>query len=44
MRRFIPVQELVPGGELRDLWLRHGSLHEQLVQLYVAEMAIALGN
>ncbi|XP_043205340.1 serine/threonine-protein kinase S6KL-like [Amphibalanus amphitrite] len=36
------LQELVPGGELRDLWLRHGSLHEQLVQLYVAEMAIAL--
>lgn len=36
------LQELVSGGELRDLLLRRGSLHEELVQLYVAELATAL--
>ncbi|XP_037076774.1 serine/threonine-protein kinase S6KL-like [Pollicipes pollicipes] len=41
-KQLFVLQELVPGGELRDLWMRHGSLHEQLVQLYVAELATAL--
>jgi hypothetical protein len=32
------------GGELLALWQKYGTLPQQLVKIYVAELALVLGN
>ena len=36
--------DYVPGGELFALWKKHGAFSENLVKVYIAELALVLGN
>ena len=38
------AMDYVPGGELFALWKKHGAFSENLVKVYVAELALVLGN
>lgn len=38
------VTNYVPGGELLQLCQEYGALPEELVRLYIAEIAFALGK
>lgn len=40
----ISVSQYMPCGELLKLWQEYGSLPEEIVRLYVAEIALALGK
>lgn len=41
---FLTVSEYIPGGELLALLEKCGKLPEELVKIFVAEIAIALGE
>ncbi|KAF4527851.1 hypothetical protein B566_EDAN016496 [Ephemera danica] len=41
-KKIFIVSEYMPGGELLGLWQQYGALPEPLVQLYIAELALAL--
>jgi serine/threonine protein kinase len=40
----VTVSEYMPGGELLGLWQQYGALPEPLVQVYIAEIALAIGK
>jgi serine/threonine protein kinase len=40
----VAVSEFVSGGELLELCQSYGMLPEELVQIYVAEISLALGK
>ena len=43
---FLPfsVSEYIPGGELLALLDKYGKLPEELVKIFVAEIALAIGK
>jgi hypothetical protein len=38
------VLDYVPFGELFTLWTFHGAFPEKLVKIYIAEMAMVIGQ
>lgn len=38
------VTQFISGGDLHQLWEKTGSFEEELVKVYVGEMAIVLGK
>lgn len=44
MTFFIPVSEYIPGGELFTLLDKYEKLPEELVKIFIAEIAVAIGK
>lgn len=41
---FRKVTEFIEGGDLQQLWQETGCFHEDLIKIYVAEIALVLGS
>ena len=37
------VTDFIEGGDLQQVWQETGSFHEDLIKIYVAEIALVLG-
>lgn len=38
------VTDFIEGGDLQQMWQNTGSFHEDLIKIYVAEVALVLGK
>jgi len=38
------VTDFIQGGDLQQIWQDTGSFHEDLIKIYVAEVALVLGK
>ncbi len=38
------MTDFIEGGDLQQMWQNTGSFHEDLIKIYVAEVALVLGK